>query len=152
VYVPREDSFYSYGALPNGTIITEPESRACDISGNAVYIVFDSNGRGEFASDCRAAVEAAHLTPRITGWYPSRVTPAMVAQGFDLAITGHDFGAVVSLVVGDRTLPTVQGRRGRLMTASIPANPGLPSSIVFDVEHRGQRVFSGTIQIGDTVK
>jgi hypothetical protein len=148
VYVPRTDAFYPPGIQLDGNITVRPESSACESSAMAVYLVFDSEGRGSFAKDCRSAAEAAHPVPEVENWEPRHVTPQMAAAGFNFAVTGNHLGGAVGLRIEGRSIPTVQARRGQLMTATVSplATPG--GAIAFTVEHRGRPAFQGQIDVG----
>jgi hypothetical protein len=147
VYVPRIDPFYPLGAVPNGNITVRPEADACEPNAIAVFLVFNSDGRGSFARDCHAAMTAAHPVPEVDDWEPRRVTPQAAAAGFNLAIVGRNLGGAVGLSIDGRPLPTVQARRGQLMTVSIPPTAS-KSAIGFTVEHRGRVAFQGQVDIG----
>ena len=148
VYVPRSDPFYSMDALPDGMIIVRPESVACEIEAFAIYVVFDSDGGGRVAKDCRSALEAAHPVPEIDDWVPRHVTRQAAAAGFDVAFVGRHLGGAVGLRIDGRSTSTVHARRGKLMTATIPPDSVPRSAIPFTVEHRGHPVFEGRIDIG----
>ena len=147
VYVPRSDPFYPLGVLPDGTITVRPESFACELSAFATYVVFDSDGRGRCAKDCHAALEAAHPVPDVEGWEPRSVTLQEASAGFNIAIFGRYLGGAVGMTVDGRPTATVQARRGRLMTASIPPQPTPAKVIAFTVEHRGRPAFQGRIDV-----
>jgi hypothetical protein len=147
VYVPRSDPFYPLRVLPGGTITVRPESFACELSAFAIFVVFDGDGRGRFAADCNAALEAAHPVPDVEGWQPRSVTLQEASAGFVIAISGSRLGGAVALTVDGRPVATVKARRGQLMTASIPPQPTPGKVIAFTVEHRGRPAFQGRIDV-----
>lgn len=148
VYVPHADTFYPYGERPQSRIAIKPETQACELGDQAIYVVFDPRGNGSLARDCNTALSLAYPVPVIEQWTPRQVDAQTARRGFDIAFTGSDFNSAVALRINGVDVPVVRGQGGRLMTATVPKQDASLASIPLEITHRGRVVHRDSVRVG----
>jgi hypothetical protein len=149
VFVPWEDAFYHYGALPGGTVSIRAESEACSslLGRPATFLTFDDRGQGSIVASCEAALEHLRIPAAVEAWGPTSVTKGEANAGFNMYFTGSRLIPGVGVKVDGKRLPMAYGEAGKLMTTSIPAQSAHGGTIRFVVVTREQTVLEATVEV-----